>query len=176
MQTSDSTLESVGLQQIDPTQSTAEWLRWLWDRVKDQDIYFDDFSKGRVDIFLSILGEPNAEFFLFQDRALFMYRSIFPRKSCTVHMVTWNNPPVHELITAAQFLVGRAFEVHNLHRLECSIPTYNKEAQRVITILHFKFEGQMRQNILRGGKYYDSILYSLLRPEYERIKDVITGQ
>lgn len=175
MQTSESTLESVGLKQIDPTRETPEFLKWLWDRIVTQEYAFDDYSMGRIDVFLGILGEPNAEFFLYRDKALFMYRGIYPRQSCTVHMITWDKPSVQELVSAAQFLVDRAFEVYKLHRLSCHIPTYNKEAQRLITILHFKFEGQVRQDVLFKGRYYDSVLYGLLKSEHERMKDVFTG-
>jgi RimJ/RimL family protein N-acetyltransferase len=54
-----------------------------------------------------------------------------------------------------------------VHRIEGQVHIDNRIAQSLLLKLGFKQEGRLRENFLVNGKYYDSILFSLLESDLE---------
>lgn len=67
---------------------------------------------------------------------------------------------------ALKVLQGFAFNRLNLHRLEIRVHEYNTRAHRCYLKCGFKEEGRLRQNFYINGKYFDTVVLSMLKPEY----------
>jgi RimJ/RimL family protein N-acetyltransferase len=59
-----------------------------------------------------------------------------------------------------------AFKVMNLHRLTAEIYEYNESSIRLFESFGFVKEGIMRKAKYINGKYWDIIIYGLLKDEY----------
>ncbi|MCD8510626.1 MAG: GNAT family N-acetyltransferase [Bacillus sp. (in: Bacteria)] len=62
-----------------------------------------------------------------------------------------------------------AFHQLNLNRVVGDIFEGNRGSQRLLEKFHFRKEGQLRQTDFDGENYHDTIVYSLLKSEYESI-------
>jgi RimJ/RimL family protein N-acetyltransferase len=70
---------------------------------------------------------------------------------------------------AMRVLVRFLFDQMNMHRAELHVFGYNERAQRSYQKVGFVKEGVLRQCLYRDGAYYDEIIMSMLRPEYEAL-------
>jgi len=66
-----------------------------------------------------------------------------------------------------ELLILYGFERLNLHRLSLGVTQENAGAVRCYEKAGFVREGVLRDDLYRNGRYYDSILMSILRTEYE---------
>jgi RimJ/RimL family protein N-acetyltransferase len=70
------------------------------------------------------------------------------------------------LATAAILeLVGRLFDEHGLHRLECEVYGFNTAAQRMFERAGFLREGVRRRAYHRMGEWQDGVRFALLADE-----------
>ncbi|MEQ7011207.1 GNAT family protein [Actinopolymorpha sp. B17G11] len=70
---------------------------------------------------------------------------------------------------AVRTLVAFAFEALGLHRISAAIGPDNKASMAIVETLGFVREGQIRDHVFTNGAWRDSVLYSLLADEWERI-------
>ena len=68
---------------------------------------------------------------------------------------------------AISTLLDYAFGELGLHRIGLSVFEFNESAVSTYEKLGFKTEGRLRQTVKRDGNFYDAILMSVLRPEWE---------
>lgn len=68
---------------------------------------------------------------------------------------------------AMQLLLQHGFETLNLHRIMLRVYDYNKRAIRAYQKAGFVEEGRMRQSMYQEGKYYDTVIMSVLRNEWD---------
>lgn len=54
-----------------------------------------------------------------------------------------------------------------LNRIEANVVQGNQRSIHILEKLGFKKEGVLRQRLLKGGKYYDVIMFGLLRQDHE---------
>ena len=67
---------------------------------------------------------------------------------------------------AAQELLHYGFKQRNLNRIFARHMTKNPASGRVMQKIGMKYEGTLRQSILRFGKYEDAAIYGILKDEY----------
>ncbi|KIL35687.1 acetyltransferase [Cohnella kolymensis] len=67
---------------------------------------------------------------------------------------------------AIELMKGYVFNTLNLHRLALEVYEYNERGYRCYLKCGFREEGRLRQKIFREGRYWDSVLMSILRDEY----------
>lgn len=60
----------------------------------------------------------------------------------------------------------------SLHRVSATIPSHNEEEIALYEQAGFLRESQRRQAIYHDGKYYDELVYGLLRPEWKKLQEV----
>ncbi|MGD6845313.1 GNAT family N-acetyltransferase [Bacillus infantis] len=70
---------------------------------------------------------------------------------------------------AMELMLGYAFGVLNLHRIELNVFVYNDRALHVYEKLGFKQEGVQREALFYDHQYHDSIMMSILEDDYRRI-------
>lgn len=69
---------------------------------------------------------------------------------------------------ALSFFIDYGFKYMDLNRIEAFIGPNNIPSLKLIAKYNFTKEGQLRQHYMKDGKLEDSIVFSLLREEYER--------
>jgi len=68
---------------------------------------------------------------------------------------------------AMQSILAYAFDTMNLNRIEACIYKDNTPSLKLIKHFNFTFEGNLRAHYLIGEEYSDSMLFSLLKEEWE---------
>jgi RimJ/RimL family protein N-acetyltransferase len=68
---------------------------------------------------------------------------------------------------AIELLLRFAFDELNLHRVQLDVFDYNERAIAAYEKIGFVREGTWRENIQRDGRRYNTLLYGLLRREWE---------
>ena len=81
-----------------------------------------------------------------------------------LHPDYWGHGYVPE---AARSLIGLAFKELNLHKIELTCFGYNVQSQRVAEKLDFTLEARIRDRKDVQGNRCDSLIYGLLRSEWE---------
>jgi len=67
-------------------------------------------------------------------------------------------------------LMEYGFEELNLHMLFCEIFKYNKAKISLFEKCGFKKEGALKHRVYRNGKYWDSLIYSILGRGWKKLK------
>lgn len=65
-----------------------------------------------------------------------------------------------------RWVLDWAFRFGNLHRVELGVLAYNLAARTVYERVGFVLEGRRREVTFAGGRYWDLLLYSVLRREW----------
>lgn len=69
---------------------------------------------------------------------------------------------------AARAVIGYVFEEYATERLQARVFVGNDASERVLQKLGFVREGVLRSLVLRRGRWWDIVMYSLLRAEWEQ--------
>jgi ribosomal-protein-alanine N-acetyltransferase len=72
---------------------------------------------------------------------------------------------------AMKAILTYGFEQMGLNRVEAFIGPNNKPSRRLVESYGFVIEGQLREHFCYNDVLQDSVVYSLLLPEYEAVKD-----
>lgn len=138
-------------------------LQWLWDKVKSCDYAFDDFSRGSATSFIQGLGDPSCAHFLIDQSAYCVVRGLYEHSTPSIHFVVWEHDLGMPRIKAAgQEVIDWIFKTYSCHRIDAIVPSYNKLARRVATMLRFKFEGMKREAVRYNNRWHDVEIYGLL--------------
>lgn len=84
----------------------------------------------------------------------------------------WNQGIGTEL---TRLMAVYGFEKLNLNRVWLGVNADNLGGVRAYEKAGFTREGVLRQEQFRNNRYYDVVRMSMLRPEYERLRDEILG-
>ena len=76
----------------------------------------------------------------------------------------WGKGYMNEALTA---LIGHAFDVLNLRRLEADVDPRNTPSVRTLERLGFQREGFLRERWHVGGELQDALFYGLLKREWQ---------
>ena len=68
---------------------------------------------------------------------------------------------------AARTILRYGFQHLGLHRVEGQTAEFNAAGRRAMEKLGFRQEGRRRQALYRSGRYWDSLIYGLLRDEFK---------
>jgi [ribosomal protein S5]-alanine N-acetyltransferase len=68
---------------------------------------------------------------------------------------------------AATRIIAYGFETLGLNRIEACVGPSNIASQKVLQKLNFKEEGLLREHFYRDGIFHDSIIFSLLKTDYD---------
>ena len=68
---------------------------------------------------------------------------------------------------AARAILRYGFQELGLHRVQGETSEFNTAACQVMEKLGFREEGRRRKALYRSGKHWDSVIYGLLREEFE---------
>jgi RimJ/RimL family protein N-acetyltransferase len=68
---------------------------------------------------------------------------------------------------ATRLILGHGFDTLNLVRIGLCVFEDNERAQHIYEKIGFVVEGKLRKHRFHNGKYYDTILMSILREEWQ---------
>ncbi|MDX5422986.1 MAG: GNAT family N-acetyltransferase [Hymenobacteraceae bacterium] len=68
-------------------------------------------------------------------------------------------------------VLAHGFEHMGLHRIEALIASYNEPSLRLVKHFGFTEEGILRAHYVVNGINEDSVMFSLIRADYEKLKD-----
>lgn len=77
---------------------------------------------------------------------------------------------------ALPYIIDYGFDRMNLHRIEAMVGPDNQASLRLVKGLGFVEEGLLREHYFIDGKFYDSLVFSLLKKEYNPRKRITTPQ
>lgn len=69
------------------------------------------------------------------------------------------------LLEALNVFIPHVFQNTSIHRIEAQVHINNIKIQKFLSRFGFKQEGIIRENFIIDGKYYDSIMFSLLQED-----------
>jgi ribosomal-protein-alanine N-acetyltransferase len=72
------------------------------------------------------------------------------------------------VVEAARAVMRYVFEEYAVERLQAQVFAGNDASERVLQKLGFAREGVLRSLVLRRGRWWDIVMYSLLRAEWDR--------
>lgn len=154
---------------IDVDAYTREQAEKLWAKVKDQELAFDDYTRGRGDIFAARLCALDSLAFDLPE-GLALVERIVPKLSADVHFYLWQNVGEQQVVERGRDVVRHMFEKVGIHRLSAYIPAFHQVAQRIARRIGFKYEGAIREQVLVNGKYHDVHVWGLLEQEYRLMR------
>ena len=68
---------------------------------------------------------------------------------------------------ATRLVVGRVFHDLPIHRIQLEVYAFNPRAQHVYESVGFRREGTLRDSLRWAGEFHDTIVMSILRPDWE---------
>lgn len=155
------------LKRVDENNTSPQRLKWLWEKMQECDYAFDDHSRGQVDYFLSQFANPEVEFYEMGDSGLVVLSDITQGGGSRIHYLVWDrtlNMAIQksQAVEAFDYL----FWKRKVHHIVGMIPSYNTLAVRYALSVGMRFEGEIRDDVLYKGRYYNTQIYGLLEHEY----------
>lgn len=152
-------------------------IKWLWDHIKTQEYVFDDLSRtptadGKsivgAEVWLNQIYNPNCACFEYGDVGYIVLADITRPVNAYIHYAAWDDVEFSEVARAGREVLSFAFNDLGLMRVTATPPSCNRQATRLVTILGFRYEGELRKAFLTDGVYYNLQLYGLLREEFNK--------
>jgi ribosomal-protein-alanine N-acetyltransferase len=141
----------IGMQPIKHIDQANEWLKWMggFFAAKDGLRWGITLQDG---VFVGSAG-------LHRWNREAQYAQI----GCDIAYKFWGHGYGQE---AMREIIEFGWKQMKLNRIEAEVVQGNQGSVHVMDKLGFKQEGVLRQRLLKGGKFYDVLIYSLLRSEY----------
>ena len=159
-----------GLETLDPVTITPEDANRLWERVRQQEICFDDFSRDNPDLFAQRLVSPSTVGFIYKDALLITVENIVPRLNGYMHFWMWDTRHSEsELAVVGRRIARDVIDMFELHRITAMPPAFNKRATRMATRVGFRYEGLMKGAFLYKSHYHDLEIRGLQAEDLRRL-------
>lgn len=148
-------------------------LRTLWERARQFDTLFGEEINSDFQRFLEVvirMGpegiEPTGLFWVVDDFVgMFYLTHIIPEQQADVHYSFFDRRHKGR-ITLVREMLKFAFKRYGFVRVNAWIPVYaTEQAFKFVAQLGFKDEGKKRKAAFYKGKYFDVVLFGLLREE-----------
>lgn len=161
MQQEEELPKGVQFLQIDSLQKVKE----LWDKLSSINGLFDDFERGRSDIFLNKLQSRDTLWLERTDGNGILYlTNIIPNLSATGHVVYWDK----KLRGREEFTMDVLRYLMNqipLVKVNLYLPDYARAARAFASRIGFKKEGTIRRWSRSNGRLFDISIYGITQEE-----------
>lgn len=133
--------------------------------MQECDYAFDDFTQGKVDYFLHQFADEGSEFYEMSDSGLVILSNITQHGGSNIHYLMWDHNFVLTKLVAKEAFDYLFFK-RGVHHIVGMIPQHNQHAVRFAMSVGMRFEGEIREDVLYKGKYYNTHIYGILEQEY----------
>jgi RimJ/RimL family protein N-acetyltransferase len=135
--------------------------------MQECDYAFDDHTRGKVDYFLTQFANEAVEFYEMKDSGLVVLSDICERGAARIHYLVWDRGlEMHRQKAQAVEAFDYLFWKRRVHHIVGMIPSHNYYATRYAMSVGMKFEGEIREDVLYKGRYYNTHIYGILEGEY----------
>jgi len=146
----------------------------IWNRISGISGVFDDYTKGRVDMFLGLFLRPDTWWLEREDGNGILYlTNIQPRLSAQAHVIYWDKKlRGREAFTMNCLLF--AVNAFDLKKVNLTLPDYAGAAIAFAERIGFKREGLLRNWSYSNSKLYSVYWYGMTREEVINGSGLIT--
>jgi len=162
---------------VRPTELSLKRLEFIWEKLKDFDVLFNDYVKGDFSAFVDHFvkqkdGELTAAGLMWDvdDVGMFFLNEIKPAISGTAHFTFWDQKFRGREVLCRKML-RYVFETYKFKRIEIRVPVYARHTMAAVERIGFIQEGRLRDISLYKGKWFDTNLYSILPSDLEEIPE-----
>lgn len=142
-------------------------IKEIWEKLQTEDYAFDDFTRGKPDVFMANLFRPDTEHFRLEQAGYVLLEGIRFGVNAVVHHAIWDKQyPIQKINAAGVEILDYAFREYDLPRITTIIPSFNRYGRRFATLLGFRYEGEMRDYYMYHGKRYGLQFFGILRNEF----------
>lgn len=155
---------------------TPDKVEWLWKELQQYRTLFSDVTRNRRENFEYILEDPYSYWLeiknlIHETVGIFYVTGLQEVTDAQIHVIFFDRQP-SEKAELCRLLVFHIFEQFpGLHRLTVSVPSLYHATIRLAKKIGFKFEGQIREKTLFGGKWTDEVMLGILASEVIRGSD-----
>lgn len=154
---------------VRPTLITLDRVKFLWEKMKEFDVLFNDFTKGDLEAFLRhfITQDANGEFHSaglmwdVDDVGMFILKEIKPYDSAEAHFIFWD-----QVFNGREELCRRmlkyAFGRFKFQRIYTLVGVHATSTLNAVERIGMVQEGRIRSAVLYEGKWFDANLYGVL--------------
>jgi RimJ/RimL family protein N-acetyltransferase len=162
---------------VRPTELSLERLRFIWDKLKDFKVLFNDHVAGDFQAFINhfivqVDGEYTAAGLMWDvdDVGMFFLNEIRPAISGTAHFTFWDKRTKGRE-DLCRDMIRYVFDTYKFVRIETRVPLYAKSALAATERIGFIQEGRLRDSVLYEGKWFDVNVYSILPRDLDEIPE-----
>lgn len=153
---------------------TTGKLRDLWIEYSQHDVLFSDETQGKVRPFVEVLLAPGSlwlEIFSLDQQkpvGIMSISDIIVGFDAKGHFAFWDSiakdrePIVHETMKWV-------FQRYSLHRISAHVPIYQSGTIRFIKRLGFEKEGEMREAVIRKGRWFPLVMFGITIEEFKEV-------
>ena len=149
-------------------------MQFLWNKLKDFDVLFNDFVRGDFKAFVNhfivqIDGQPAPAGLIWDvdDVGIILANNIVPFESCEVHFVFWDGRfrGREELMRK---MLEYGFETYKFRRMRTEVPLYAAKTKKSVERIGFIQEGRLRKAALWKGEWFDVDVFSILPEDLDK--------
>lgn len=156
---------------VSPGRLSFNRLRYLWDKLSQFDVLFNDYVAQDFKSFVSnfVMQEngqpvPTGLIWDVDDVGIFYLTDIHPMESGLAHFVFWDRrfKGREEL---CREMLRFLFDRYKFHRIRVEVPLYAKYTLQAVERIGFIKEGRARDAVRYKGEWFDVNFYSMLEGE-----------
>jgi len=165
--------EGTVVRTVTPTKLSAERLGFLWEKLSEFDVLFNDFVNGDLRAFIShfivqVDGElkPTGLFWDVDDVGILLLKEMIPLQSAEAHFVFWDRR-FRGRENLCRGMLKHVFDQFKFERIEVRVPLYAQDTILAVERLGFVKEGRLRRCVPYKGDWFGVNIYSVLPDEVE---------
>jgi len=156
---------------------TPNKIRELWLEYSKHDVLFSDYTRGKVEPFITSILNPRSFWFeLFDNESsrpigIASITDIIPKYDAKGHFAFWDRigSGREKLIWT---LMDICFQEFDLHRMSAEIPAYQRGTIRSTKRLGFSQEGEKKESIFHKGAWMNTIIFGITVDEFKEVTNV----
>lgn len=164
--------EDLGLLKEFKDESWFGTHRTTINNMKNQLDWFENVSKSSTNIFLTAYAEQDKELITEERIGIFSIQDIdwMSQKGYNSHGVFKEHRKKGYGFKIVEAGTDFAFEILNLHKLECEVLENNYGSRMNLLAAGFKKEGNKIKSIYKNGVYLDNNIMGILREDWEKLE------
>jgi hypothetical protein len=143
-----------------------EKIETLWSKVQNIPYIFDDFTRGRKDLFVELFLKRDTVAYEIGEHGLLYFTEVNPPINACVHIVFWDRK-FKDRVEPVRNIIKTLITDYDIHRVSALIPTFNRAAILFGKRVGFKVEGVLREVTFSLGKWHDAAILGALRRDLD---------
>jgi RimJ/RimL family protein N-acetyltransferase len=153
---------------VKPMQLGLDKLRFLWNKLGEFDVLFNDYVKGDFSAFINHFVTQDEKglrasglMWEIDDVGMFLITDIKPAISASAHFVFWDRVFRGRESLCREGL-RQLFRKYLFQRIQVEVPLYAKKTLYAVERIGFIHEGRLRRSVQYKGEWFDVNIYSMI--------------